>query len=372
MCNVGENLLCWGNLWYAYGMNVDDFLNHLLKWYRQNARSLPWRGTDNPYFVLVSEIMLQQTRIATVYKYFENFIKLFPSVESLAKASEQVVLKAWEGLGYYRRAKNLQAAARQIVQQYGGKFPQTYEELLHLQGVGEYTAGAIASICFGLPTPAIDGNVIRVVSRYTAVPLTNNSKDKKSIGRFLLPMYQKIENCGELTQSIMELGEIICTPRNTQCNDCPLQQSCGAKAKNLVDILPIPGKKIAQPTSLLTVIVLICGDCVAFCKRPNSGLLASLYQFPNVEKKLSLQETLSWIQTLGYSPIQTMYTNTHTHIFTHRIWEMTAFFVEIESKDIAKKTDDFVWDSIQNIRSHIPLPSAFAWVLDYFYTEKSK
>ncbi|MDD6309346.1 MAG: A/G-specific adenine glycosylase [Clostridia bacterium] len=324
----------------------------LLPWYAVAKRDLPWRKTKDPYFVWLSEIMLQQTRVEAVRDYFLRFTTAFPSIEALANANIEEVLKVWEGLGYYSRARNLHKAAGMIVRDFGGIFPIKYKDILSLPGIGEYTAGAISSICFEQPTPAVDGNVLRVHARIMAderpvqLPAV-----KKDIQRDYAVCYQK-GHCGDLTQALMELGAVICIPRSPHCIQCPLSTICTAYAKNIVEKLPVKLQKRARRTEELTVFFLTADGDTAVRKRAASGLLAGLWELPNVPGKLSAADAVKKAEAWGLAPDAPLRVLSRTHIFTHVEWHMTCYFIPCK-----QKSADFCWTSTTN--RTLPLPTAF-------------
>jgi A/G-specific adenine glycosylase len=257
----------------------------LLRWYRKAARDLPWRRTKDPYAIWVSETMLQQTQVETVKPYYERFLKRFPTVEALAAADIDTVLKLWEGLGYYSRARNFHKAARQIVDRFAGKLPQTRDELLSLPGIGPYTAGAVASIAFGRREPLVDGNVARVLCRLCLI-----RKDPKppatrrllwDIAAELLPR----RDVGSFNQALMELGSQICVPRKPRCDMCPLRQVCQAQISNLQDEIPVRGRTRKIPSYVVAVAVIFKRGRILIDKRKPEGLLGGLWEFPGGKKQ---------------------------------------------------------------------------------------
>ena len=288
-----------------------DFLPSLLGWYEQNKRDLPWRRDREPYHVWVSEIMLQQTRVEAVVGYYERFLTALPDIRALADAPEDKLLKLWEGLGYYSRARNLQKAARQILERHGGIFPRDAADIRALAGIGDYTAGAIGSICFEYPTAAVDGNVLRVVSRVTGsdAPI-DKPETKKKIAADLSAVYPA-GHCGDFTQSLMELGATVCTPRGAKCGGCPLADICAAKREDRVDALPVKGEKRARKIEERTVFFLECDGEVAICRRPPRGLLASMWQLPNTDGKLEVQSALADLDRARGRP--------RAHFHAHRV-----------------------------------------------------
>ena len=262
----------------------------IVKWYQENKRELPWRKEKNPYHIWVSEIMLQQTRIEAVLGYYERFLRSLPMVKDLAEVDEEKLLKLWEGLGYYNRARNLKKAAQIVQEKYAGNIPKNYEELLNLPGIGEYTAGAIASIAYNEKVPAVDGNVLRVVSR---VVLSKKDvlepKTKKEFTEKLKQIMPK--QAGDFNEGLMELGERICLPNGEPiCEQCPLQKVCLAKKENLTLNIPVRNAKIKRKKEQKTVFLLEYENQIAIRKRDKTGLLANLYEFPNVDKKCTKKE----------------------------------------------------------------------------------
>jgi len=254
----------------------------LLEWYRDNARSLPWRDDPTPYHVWVSEVMLQQTRVAAVLDYYRRFMAEVPDVAALAALSEERLMKLWQGLGYYSRARNLQAAARQIMEEHGGSFPSDYQAVRALKGVGDYTAGAICSIAFGQPVPAVDGNVLRVVTRVTGDEgdITTPAM-KAKVAAHLAPIIP-LDDPGAFTQAMMELGATVCLPNGAPlCDTCPARSFCTARLENRVDMLPVKTKKKARRVEERTVWLIFHEGRVALRRRPAKGLLAGLWEYPN-------------------------------------------------------------------------------------------
>lgn len=324
----------------------------LLFWYKENKRTLPWRDTGDAYKVLLSEIMLQQTRIEAVKKYFNRFIQTLPDIASLAGCEETLLMKLWEGLGYYSRAKNLKKTAEKIVEK--GYFPETKEELLTLPGIGEYTSGAISSIAFGKRACAIDGNVIRILSRLHGKDVTKREAEK-----FLMKyMPEEGEECSHYTQSWMELGERLCIPNGSAvCEKCPLQEKCIAKKKNTVASLPSPKEKKAKKVVFLTVFLLEYQGRFAIEKRPAKGLLASLWQFPLLEGFLTEKEMeKSSLFPSGTEIKKTTFLYNATHIFTHVKWEMKCYHLLLSAPLASSR---FKWVRKKELEKEYPIPSAF-------------
>ena len=339
----------------------------LLAWYRANARDLPWRRTADPYPIWVSEIMLQQTRVAAVLGYYARFLAAFPSVEALAAAPEQQLMKLWEGLGYYSRARNLQKAARVVCERYGGKFPADYEELLSLPGVGEYTAGAIASAAFGLRVPAVDGNVLRVAARLTddhsdiAAPAT-----KQAARRALEAiMPTAAEDCRVFNQALMELGATVCVPKGEpKCGDCPAAAFCLGRARGTAAQLPVKAKKTPRRAEEMTVFVLLRRGETALRRRPEEGLLAGLWEFPNLPGSLTEEEAAAAVRSFGLEPKRWLRKLPAKHIFTHREWHMTGYVLEVEGEG----TEDLLWAGGEELARRA-VPSAFSRYYEAAKTE---
>lgn len=328
--------------------------NTLLPWYEQNARQLPWRQDTEPYHIWLSEIMLQQTRVEAVRKYYLRFLEQLPSIQALAEASESQLFKLWEGLGYYNRARNLQKAACVIETQYNGYFPNQYEDIRALPGIGPYTAGAIASICFNQPYAAVDGNVLRIITRMTEndAPI-DNMQTKNEIAAQLEKVYPK-DNCGQFTQALMELGATVCTPKSPRCTECPANNFCRAYANGTVLQYPIRQPKKEKRLEERTVFLLQYKDRYAITKRTESGLLSGLWQLPNVLGKLDVNQALYTADTFDVQPVE-LYKQMHRiHIFTHIKWQMTCYHILC-----AQKPSDFVWATAQEIQTNYALPTAF-------------
>ncbi len=325
-------------------------------WYGENAIDLPWRRERTPYRTWVSEIMLQQTRTSAVIPYFERFMQAFPNVFALAEAEEAKLMKLWEGLGYYSRARNLHRAAKQIVADHGGEFPRTAKELLTLSGIGEYTAGAIASLCFGQPEPAVDGNVLRVLMRYLgsdmdiALPAT-----KRSVTEMLRAVYPIGERAGRFTEALMELGEQICIPNGEpRCLSCPLAEHCVALRENTRLSLPKKSPKKARKIRPCTVFLLQSGDKYAILRRPEKGLLAGLWELPNVDGILTPEEACKYV----LSPISVTPIGEATHIFTHIEWHMIGYRIECAA------TDPYTWVTASELQSTYAVPKAFRFYVE--------
>ncbi|MCR5718920.1 MAG: A/G-specific adenine glycosylase [Oscillospiraceae bacterium] len=335
-------------------------ISKLLPWYGGNHRDLPWRRDKEPYHIWLSEIMLQQTRVEAVKGYYAKFLAELPDIPALATCAEEKLLKLWEGLGYYNRARNLQKAAKQIMDEYGGTFPQTYAEIRRLSGIGDYTAGAIASICYDLPTPAVDGNVLRVMARLTE-DFRNilDSAFKADVTAQIAAVYPQ-KNAGDLTQALIEIGAVVCIPNGApRCGECPLKPFCMAHRNGSTELLPVREKKTKRRTEQRTVLVLSCEGKYAVRKRPPKGLLASLYELPNVEGHLTAEEAVSLCSQWGTSPKELQKTVERRHIFTHITWEMQGIFIEC-----AEMPPQFLWVTPEELSQKYSLPTAFRCVLE--------
>lgn len=298
-----------------------EFTDALLKWYDEHKRTLPWRGTGDAYAVLVSEIMLQQTRAAAVIPYYGRFMAELPTVFRLAACDEEKLLKLWEGLGYYSRARNLKKCAEAMVREYGGRFPKSVEELKRLPGIGPYTAGAIASIAFGEPEPAVDGNVLRVMARLFEDG--DDVTDQKVRDRWTGFLRDRMgDRPGDLNQSFMDLGSLVCLPKAPLCESCPLASFCGAKEHGAQADYPNRGKKKQKREETLTVFAVRDGDSFLIRRRPETGLLSGLYELPNRPGHLSQAEIGQALTDLGVRPVGAWEIVSRRHIFTHVIWHM--------------------------------------------------
>lgn len=326
----------------------------LLPWFEQNKRDLPWRADTQPYHVWLSEIMLQQTRVEAVKGYYQRFLEALPTVEALAEADDALLYKLWEGLGYYNRARNLKKAAARIVTQYGGEFPKEYAQLLKLPGIGEYTAGAIASICFSQPTPAVDGNVLRVIARICNEDIpVDTPAYKKSVQERLAQVYPA--KAGEFTQALMELGATLCGPNwAPRCDACPCAGFCRAYAAGTAEKLPVKRPKKDKKQENRTVFILSCEGRYALHRRQDQGLLAGLWEFPNVSGALSMEDGLAAVEKWGVRPVQLLRQVQRRHIFTHIRWEMTGLYIEVK-----EPKGEFTWLTAAEIEAQAALPTAF-------------
>ncbi len=319
----------------------------LLEWYRDHARTLPWRSDPTPYHVWVSEIMLQQTRVAAVLDYYRRFLEALPTVEALAAVEEDRLMKLWQGLGYYNRARNLQKAARQIVEERGGRFPETYEGLLELSGVGEYTAGAIASIAFGVPVPAVDGNVLRVVARITGDSGDITRPETKSRMRAALLDVLPRTMPGDFNQALMELGATVCLPNGAPlCGQCPARAFCAAYLQDRTEALPVKAPKGERRVEERTVFLIFRAGRVALRRRPGRGLLAGLWEYPNERSPAACP-----VEALGLEAGPA-----GKHIFSHIEWRMTSVIVQAAGEELP---EGWVWAGEADLRTEYAVPNAF-------------
>jgi len=345
-----------------------NLVEPLLNWYDSNARVLPWREEPTPYRVWISEIMLQQTRVEAVKPYFERFLKELPTILDLSRVDEVRLLKLWEGLGYYNRARNLKKAAIMIVDELNGVMPSTLEELMRLPGIGSYTAGAIASIAFDLAVPAVDGNVLRVMTRITA--------DNADIGDVRVKAYfeKELQNRmskdrpGAFNQALMELGAMVCIPNGQpKCTLCPFEIFCQAKIQNKIGEIPRKTPKRPRVCEEKTVLIIRDENRVALRKRPSKGLLAGMYEFPNLEGHLSSDEVKNYLKELGYKILKIMPLSTAKHIFTHREWHMIGYMIRVDELERNPKADTFGILLVEpdETQRNYPIPSAFATYTSY-------
>lgn len=335
----------------------------LLAWYDKNRRILPWRETPTPYRVWVSEIMLQQTRVEAVKPYFERFMKALPDVRALAEAGEEQLLKLWEGLGYYNRVRNLQKAAVQIEENYGGEMPSDYEELLKLAGIGSYTAGAIASIAYGRQRPAVDGNVLRVLSRIRRDDrLITDAKVKTAVERELAEAMPK-ERPGDFNQAMMEIGACVCIPNGAPlCGHCPLEELCLAHRDGVETDYPRKDRKPPRTVEERTILIVRDGNRVAVRKRQNRGLLAGMYEFPSLAGYRSPEEVTAYLSENGIRVLRIRPLKDAKHIFTHREWHMKGYLVrvdELEYRTPGQAVADWIYIDPAETREKYPIPSAF-------------
>lgn len=327
----------------------------LLKWYDENARILPWRENTNPYRVWISEIMLQQTQVGTVKPYFDRFMRQIPDIQSLASAGEEQLLKLWEGLGYYNRARNLQKSARIIMEKYEGQFPDSYAQMLALPGIGKYTAGAISSISFGKPVPAIDGNVQRVIARLTGCEKDVTGLKVKNQMTELLSEIYPVSRSGDFTQSLMELGAMVCLPKGfPKCQICPVRFLCKAYQTGTQMMLPVKPEKKPRKKEQKTVLLLCFGDKIAVRQREMNVLLGGLWEFPNLEGDLTHEEVKSTLEQWQIPVVKLTKSMNKKHIFTHIEWNMSSYIIMC-----GNMTEKFIWVTKETLVNDMTLPAAF-------------
>lgn len=334
--------------------DIDTFIPDLMEWFQKNARDLPWRKTTDPYCIWISEIMLQQTRVEAVKGYYRRFLEALPTILDLAQAEEDLLLKLWQGLGYYNRVRNMQTAAKTIVETYNGIFPNTYKEIRSLKGIGDYTAGAVASIAFGLPNAAVDGNVLRVMSRLFADAQDIAAAKTKVYWKEILEEMMPKDQPGQFNQALMELGACICLPNGDPlCHKCPVRPYCMAYQKNAIDFYPVKSQKNARKMQQLSVFFLVNDrNEIALHKRGEKGLLAGLWELPNIPADISAPAVFSqW----GIHQADISILPLHKHIFTHIEWHMEPYFVRV--KEFGETP--FIWVTPLQAEKKYALPSAF-------------
>lgn len=341
---------------------IKQLVQPLLEWYPHHARVLPWREDPAPYQVWVSEIMLQQTRVEAVKPYFERFIQALPDIASLAACPEERLLKLWEGLGYYNRVRNMQAAANTVMREYDGRLPADYEELQKLKGIGHYTAGAIASIAYGIPVPAVDGNVLRILMRVSEDDADIMKQSVKTeTERLLQPVIPK-EQAGMFTQAMMELGATICVPNGEpKCTECPWQPFCLACRHGSYGHLPHKGKARQRKIEEKTVLLIRDGEKVLLHRRPRRGLLAGMYEFPNLEGHLTREEVTRYVESMELLPLKVEPLEDARHIFSHIEWQMTGYMIRVaQLDDLDGQKEGYVFAEAEVSEEKYAIPSAFA------------
>lgn len=345
----------------------------LLAWFDANARTLPWREDPQPYYVWVSEIMLQQTRVEAVKPFFARFIAALPDVAALAACPPEQLLKLWEGLGYYNRVRNMQKAAQIAVRDYEGELPRAYEELLALPGIGSYTAGAIASIAYGHAVPAVDGNVLRVISRICGdrqdILKQSVKKQFEDVVRAIIPQGR----AGAFNQALMELGATVCLPNGQpDCRRCPVRFACYAYEHSCQTELPVKASKKARRIEKRTVFVIRDSERALIGRRPAKGLLAGLYELPNTQGHLTQDEALAYVRQFQFSPIRIQELPCAKHIFSHVEWQMTGYMVLVEDRkplsdgSLAHETSQqMLFIEPARTEREYPVPAAFAAYTKY-------
>ena len=331
---------------------IEQALPRIADWYAGARRPLPWRLSPTPYHVWISEIMLQQTRIEAVIPYYERFLSELPDIPALAEVDENRLLKLWEGLGYYSRARNLKKAALLICERHGGELPASAEELRKLPGVGDYTAGAIASIAFGLPEPAVDGNVLRVISRLLA---DGRPSVRRETAALLRGSYPSGEKAALVTEGLMELGETVCVPNAAgRCDICPLRGLCRARAEGATERYPVRSAPRPRRVEERTVLLLRCGGKAAIRRREGKGLLAGLWEFPALDGFHDADE----LRELYPDALSITSCGEARHLFTHVEWRMRGFEIELPCE-----LPDLVWEDAETIRAAYSVPTALKYFL---------
>lgn len=373
---------------------IDDFdfkplITPLQSWFKENARILPWREQPQAYYVWISEIMLQQTRVEAVKPYFDRFIRELPNVRALAECEDDKLLKLWEGLGYYNRVRNLKIAANQIMDEYDGIIPSEYVELLKLKGIGHYTAGAIASIAYGKAVPAVDGNVLRVISRVTA---DDSDIMKQSVRTHVEEvLFQLMNNVQTrdlvepaiFNQALMELGATVCVPNGApHCQSCPWHDMCEARIHNKVGVIPVKTKAKARRIEERTVLIIKDGEKIALKKRLKTGLLEGMYELPNLDGYWTENEVVELIKRYNYEPIRIVPLGAAKHIFSHVEWQMKGYVVFIASRELSEKpyknmvekvypdgrtslNDGWIFVDVEETKQKYAIPSAFVEYAKY-------
>lgn len=349
--------------------SLDQIAGPLLTWYDKGRRILPWREEPTPYHVWLSEIMLQQTRVEAVKPYYDRFLKALPDIRSLAEVDEEQLLKLWEGLGYYNRARNLKKAAMTIMSDYGGEMPGQYDELCKLSGIGSYTAGAISSIAFGNPVPAVDGNVLRILSRLRVDDRDIlDAKVRKSIEEELRGV-MPADRPGDFNQALMELGAMVCIPNGmAKCKECPWNHLCEARKQSRIAEFPKKAPKKPRSIEKKTILVIQDAEKVALHKRPDKGLLAGMYEFPSMEGHREEEEVIEYLKQLGLQPLRIRKLEDTKHIFTHKEWHMSGYAIRVDELcklEKASASGELLFIDPMETQSNYPIPSAFAAYADY-------
>ena len=344
-----------GNLIRWQEAEIEDFQHRILTWYKGNRREMPWREDPSPYRIWISEIMLQQTRVDTVIPYFNSFMERYPTVESLASSDEDELMKYWEGLGYYSRIRNIRETAINIVSNYGGQIPESYDELLKLKGIGEYTAGAIASEAFGQKVPAVDGNVFRVFARLTAkeddLRDLKFQKQLKEAVKSILPQ----DETGDFNQGLIELGALICIPKGSpKCGLCPVKELCLSNKLNLQDRIPVKSKAKQRTVQEKTVFILQYGDKFAVRKRDDQNLLAGLFEIPNVEGFYTADEAKTVIEEMGFVVSDLHVLKDRKVVFTHIEWILQGYYVHVKNDH-----EQYIFETKENLVQKYTLATAF-------------
>ena len=331
----------------------------VIQWYRENHRDLPWRNTRDPYRIWVSEIMLQQTRVEAVKRYYERFLSELPTVKELAEVPEDRLMKLWEGLGYYNRVRNMQKAARQVMEEYQGEFPHTYDTIRSLTGIGNYTAGAVSSFAFGIPKPAVDGNVLRVLSRILA---SEEDIMKAGVRSWMERAVEEVipeQNASDFNQGLIELGALVCVPNgDPRCRECPAAGLCLAREKGIQTRLPVKAKAKARRIEKRTILIFRDARGVAIRKRPSRGLLAGLYELPNVEGHLTGRQAADYGKSIGLMPVRVRKLEDAKHIFSHVEWHMIGYEMLVDELEKSCGAE-MIFAKKEELETVYSIPSAF-------------
>ena len=329
-------------------------------WYQKEGRQLPWRTESTPYHVWLSEIMLQQTRVEAVIPYYYRFLEAIPDIAALAKADDMQLAKLWEGLGYYSRVRNLKKGAQQVMEQFGGQLPDNIRDLRAICGIGEYTAGAIGSIAFGIREPAVDGNLLRVTSRLLAAEGDiTRPQVKKAFHDVLytaMSFFPSSLYPGDFNQAMMDLGSGVCTPSQPACHSCPVREYCLACTRDQAELFPVKSAKKARRVEEKTILIIISDDHLMLRQREEKGLLAGLWEFPSLDGKLTVEQTAQQLDSMGIQPVRLVALSESRHLFTHIEWQMTGVLA------ICKKGCNFPdgWQpvTLAQLEESYPVPSA--------------
>ncbi len=340
--------------------------DNLVAWYDHNARILPWRSRPAPYHVWISEIMLQQTRVEVVKDYYDRWMEALPDVEAVSRVSEDTLMKLWEGLGYYNRARNIKEAAITVMERYQGRFPGEYDQLLSLKGIGEYTAGAVASIAFGKPYAAVDGNVLRVFSRILAQPEDPAKRGvKKALEKEVLRVMPK-DRPGDFNQALMDLGATVCLPKGKPvCHKCPWEEICRAHSLGREEDFPVRAEKKSRKIQERAVLIIRYRDRILLHRRPAKGLLAGLWEFPGLEGKFSPDKVRQELESRDLTDFDLILLGEGKHIFSHVEWHMTGYGIRLHHladriKDRLARREDWILVTPEELKKKYAVPSAFA------------
>ena len=365
-CEIGKDSLMLRKEVPVILSPLDRIAGPLLAWYDRGRRILPWRESPTPYHVWISEIMLQQTRVEAVKPYYDRFMEELPDIRSLACVEEEKLLKLWEGLGYYNRARNLKKAAEKIVIDYGGRMPAGYEELVGLPGIGSYTAGAISSIAFQHAVPAVDGNVLRILSRLRMDERdVSDTKVKKEIEAELAEVMPR-ERPGDFNQALMELGAVVCVPNGApKCSICPWEAFCRAQKAGRTSEFPHKAPKKPRGIEKKTILVIRDEGKIVLRKRADKGLLAGMYEFPSMEGEQTKERITAYLKSLGLAPVRIEELPFSKHVFTHKEWHMTGYAIRVDELERMQTDAGLLFVTPDEIEENYPIPSAFAAYRNY-------